>query len=91
MKKKIIAVAAVILILLVLFLPIQHGTYRDGGTKDYGALTYRIVVWNRLTDGTDADGAAGEMHTYHKTCVYWLPDNFKSIDELWKTETDGNR
>ena len=90
MKKKIILIAGIILILLILFLPVRRGTYRDGGTKDFGALTYRIVVWNRLTDEINADGAAGEMNMYHKTSVYWIPDNFKSIDELWKIETDGN-
>jgi hypothetical protein len=74
MKKKI---WIIIVILLVLITPIPGGTYKDGGTKEYKALSYRIVVWNRLMD---VDGF------YHKTSVYWFPDNFKSIDELWKME-----
>ena len=91
MKKRIITIASIILILLVLFLPIPRGTYKDGGTKDYSALTYRLVVWNRLTDQIGENGSEGEIQRYHKTSVFWFPDNFKSIDELWKIEIERNR
>ena len=77
LKKKIWIVAPIILILLILFIPIPGGQYSDGGTKDYKALTYRVVVWNRLF---------AEDLTYHKTSVFWFPTNFKSIDELWELE-----
>ena len=87
MKKKIIIIAIIITILLILFLPIPHGTYKDGGTKEYRALTYRIVVWNRFVDQINEDGSVGEVTKYSKTSVFWLPDNFKSIDELWEIET----
>lgn len=63
--------------MLALFLPVPTGTYKDGGTKEYTSLTYKIVVWNRLVD---------EDTTYHKTSIFWIPDNRKSIDELWKIE-----
>ena len=86
MKKKIIIIASLVLILLILFLPIPRGTYKDGGTKDYTALTYRIVVWNRLADPTGGDIAGGGVDIYHKTSVFWFPNNFLSIDELWKLE-----
>ncbi len=91
MKKKIIIIAATVLLLLILFLPVRCVTYRDGGTKDYCALTYRVVVWNRLAGRSDEDGADEEMQPYHKTSVYRFPDNFRSIDELWKLETEKNR
>lgn len=81
MKKKIWIVALIILILLILFIPIPGGQYRDGGTKDYKALTYRVIVWNRLL---------AEGFTYHKTAVFWFPNNFKSIDELWELEFGQN-
>ena len=81
MKKKIRIVALIILILLILSIPIPGGQYRDGGTKDYKALTYRVVVWNRLL---------AEGFTYHKTAVFWFPNNFKSIDELWELEFGQN-
>ena len=87
MKKRIITIIIVILILLVLFLPIPRGTYKDGGTKDYCALTYRIVVWNRFVDEINEDGSVSETNTYHKTSIFWFPDNFKSIEELWEIET----
>ena len=73
-------VLVLIFIALLLFTPIPKGTYRDGGTKDYMALTYRIVVWNRLV---------GEGNIYHKNSVYWFPVNFRSIDELWAGEDIG--
>ena len=90
MKRRVIAAAAAILI-LILFLPIPRGTYKDGGTKDYAALTYRIVVWNRLSAKGGENGSAEEFQTYHKTSVFWFPDNFRSIDDLWLIETQGER
>ena len=86
MKKRIIIISVIVLALLILFLPIPRGTYRDGGTKDYSALTYRIVLWNRLSEQINEDG----YDTYQKTSVFWFPDNFKSIDELWEIERSRN-
>ena len=74
MKKKI---WIIIVVLLILIIPIPGGRYKDGGTKEYKAITYKIVVWNRLL---------GEDSTYHKTSVFWFPNNFKRIDELWGLE-----
>ena len=77
MRKKIILIALTVLLLAaVLFVPIPGETYKDGGTRAYTALTYKVVKWNRLTEGD----------TYEATKVYWFPDNFKSIDELWEQE-----
>lgn len=77
MKKKMILLLGSLFVLLVLFLPVPTGTYKDGGTKEYTSLTYKIVAWNRLVD---------KDTTYHKTSIFWIPDNRKSIDELWKIE-----
>jgi len=85
MKKRIM-IAIIVVVLLVLFLPIPKGTCQDGGTRDYCALTYRIVVWNKLMVKENEDGSAREAYTYHNTSVFWIPDNFKNIDELWKIE-----
>ncbi len=77
MKKKgwLIILAAGLLV-AILFTPIPKSPYKDGGTREYSALTYKIVDWNRLT--TDS--------IYEATKVYWFPNNFKSIDELWTSE-----
>lgn len=75
-KKIIFTVIAVVLLLAIFFAPIPKSPYRDGGTREYSALTYKIVDWNRLTD----DGV------YEATKVYWFPNNFKSIDDLWANE-----
>ena len=77
MKKKILLwILAGVLVLAVLFAPIPSGVYEDGGSREYTALTYKIVDWNRLT----TDGK------YEATKLYWFPNNFKSIDDLWANE-----
>lgn len=74
-KKWIWLVAALLLAILVV--PIPSGVYKDGGTREYTALTYKIVRWNRLI-GSDG--------IYNETKVYFFPDNFESIDSLWAEE-----
>ena len=75
MKKKIwILIGAALL--AVLLIPIPTGVCKDGGTREYTALTYKIIDWNRLTD----DGI------YEKTNIYFFPYNLKSIDALWAQE-----
>ncbi len=77
MKKKAwIWIVAALLLVAILFVPIPTGVYKDGGTRTYTALTYKIVDWNRQT----------AEDVYDAVKVYWLPDNFRSIDELWARE-----
>lgn len=68
----------VIAVLLLLVIPIPTGLHKDGGTREYTALTYKIVDWNRLT----SDGK------YDKTSIFFFPNNFKSVDALWTYEED---
>lgn len=76
MKKKIWI--PIIVLLMILVIPIPSGVYKDGGTREYTALTYKIVDWNRMTGDT----------IYDETRVYFFPYNFKSIDGLWYYEED---
>ncbi len=76
MKKRFIII--IIAAALILFVPVPTGRYKDGGTKEYTALTYKIVKWHRLSD------AEGEY--YIKTRVYPFPLNFRSVDALWERE-----
>ena len=85
-KAKVIVPICIAVILLLLFLPIPTGVYDDGGTREYSALTYKIVVWNKFLAEVNGDGSVGDFYTYHKTSVFWFPDNYKSIDDLWKME-----
>ena len=79
MKKKFwIWILAGVLLLAVLFTPIPSGVYKDGGSREYTALTYKIVDWNRQT---------GEA-VYDETKLYVFPNNFKSIDALWEQEKE---
>ena len=69
-KKLVIIILVSIAILLILFVPIKF-QYRDGGTVDYRALTYRVINWNKLNN----DG------TYYKAKdVIFFPNNFHSIE-----------
>ena len=77
MKKKI-WIPIVIVLIAVLFIPIPSGVYKDGGTREYTALTYKIVKWNRLTGDS----------TYDKLRIYLFPNNFRSIGSLWAHEED---
>ena len=77
MKKKLWIVTLIVIVVLgVLVIPFRTGTMRDGGSKEYRALTYRIVDWNRMTD----EGI------YKKTRIYFFGDVSKPIDELWARE-----
>ncbi len=72
----------ILILAILLFLPIPSGYYKDGGTRSYSALTYKIVIWNRLVfDNPDyPDGI------YHKFRIYPFPLNFRSLDQLWSRE-----
>ena len=84
-KKTVIFAVSATLLALILFLPIPTGKYDDGGTREYSALTYKIVKWNKL-ESVYEGGEMTRVDKYTKTSVYWIPDNFKSIDDLWKLE-----
>ncbi len=77
MKKKIWIPIIAVIVLAILFVPIPT-IYKDGGTREFTALTYKIVDWNRMTGDS----------TYKKTKIYPFPYNFKSIDGLWYYEED---
>lgn len=76
MKKTIIIICAIILI-LILVVPMPRIQIKDGGTKMYIALTYKIVDWHAFYD---------DDKILDKTSVYFFPDNFSSYMELLERE-----
>ena len=91
MKRKfIISVTVLFVLALIFFLPIPQGTYNDGGTHSYSALTYKIVIWNKIMTEVDEHGQT-VYNTYQNTSVFWYPDNQKSINELWQIEQAQNK
>ena len=76
MKKKIWIPIIIVVLLAILVIPIPTGVCEDGGTREYTALTYKIVQWHKI----HPDGV------YEKTRFYFGPDRFKSLDELWERE-----
>lgn len=75
MKKTRIAIIIVAVLLLILLIPFPSGTADDGGSREFTALTYKIIKWNHIVDADE---------TYTGTDFYLLPDNFKSMSELWE-------
>lgn len=63
----------------VLAVPIPKAALDDGGTREYAAMTYRIVKWKKFYAGG----------TYEKTKVYFGKDLKKTLDELWAEEAAG--
>ena len=77
MKKKIwIPIVVAVVLLAILFVPIPNGQMKDGGTRVYSALTYKIVDWNRLYND----------EIYSATKVYFGADAWKSVDDLFAEE-----
>lgn len=74
MRKRLLIVLLAVGVLSLLLVPLP--TKAENGTRAYTALTYTVVRWNR---------AAGDG-TYEKTRIYPFPQNFKSLDDLWKKE-----
>ena len=77
MKKKvwifIITTTMLLALLALLFVPIPGQTL-DDGTREYVALTYKIVNWHKETSN----------YTHEETVVYFGKDRSKSLDELWE-------
>lgn len=71
-KKRIVIIVFAAALILLAF-PFSHKIYKDGGTKVYTSLTYKIVDFNKLT-------GAGEFYT--ETKIYPFPINFMSDDFL---------
>ena len=92
MKKVLLGIAIVLVVAaVVLFVPIGFGSYDDGGTKEIYSLTYKIVEWKKLI-AIGLDGETEEIQKMQevngKKCIYWYPDNQKTLDELWQMELD---
>ena len=74
MKKKILIVCAILLLILVV--PIPTARMKDGGSKEYIALTYKIIAWQH---------DCGDK-IFEKTCIYFFPDNRLPVGELLDRE-----
>lgn len=74
MKKSRIAIIIAAVLLLILLIPIPSKSADDGGSREWTALTYKIIKWNHIVDADE---------TYTDMVFYFLPDNFKSMNELW--------
>lgn len=83
MKTKVLIVLAALLI--VCLIP-QKRMYDDGGTIDYAAVLYRVIVWHQLNsayrDAQTDEIRANEPEYHTGTDVYVFPFNFG--DKEWR-------
>ena len=91
-NKKKLTIILIALVVLILIFPMYRGTLKDGGTKEYTALTYKVIKWHRLYDvdvdvDVDVDDD-GSWTFYRKTRVYFFPQNLLSTEELWALEVE---
>ena len=85
-KKKIVVICVTVAVILaVLLVPFKKEIYDDGGTVTYASLTYKIVKWKKEIVFVD-----NKFGYYEKTSVYFIPDCYKSLDELWKIEQEND-
>ncbi|MBR6679639.1 MAG: hypothetical protein IKL59_00090 [Clostridia bacterium] len=82
-NKKKLTIILIALVVLILIFPMYRGRIKDGGTKKYTALTYKVIKWHRLIDVDD-----GSWTYYRKTRVYFFPQNLLSTEELWDLEVE---
>lgn len=67
--KKILIIIAVLVILLF---PIKR-TYKDGGTKEYSAILYKVIKWHTIDENY-------ESGFYESTDFHIFPTNFHTLD-----------
>lgn len=68
MKKKAIKIVILVLVLSFLLLPFPQ-MYKDGGTKTFTSLTYKIICWNELPAYDGRENKKGVE-------IYFFPNNF---------------
>ena len=68
-KKALTVVAIIVFVLLIIPMP---AWYRDGGTRSFTAILYRVVIWNQMED------AYGNRQT--GTEIHLIPNNFRPVD-----------
>lgn len=74
MKKSVRNLVIIAAVLAVLLIPIPTGAQEYGGTREFTSLTYKVIDW--------------DLPNYQKTKIYFFPENFKSIDEIYEYEED---
>lgn len=67
-----------LILLLTLIVPYKL-IYKDGGTKEYTALLYKVIVWHSIDFNEENGYKTG-------TEVHFIPNNFHSID-YYRTPT----
>lgn len=72
MKKKIKILIILLVIILILMIPIKV-RYKDGGTIEYRAILYKVIIWHKLSDKYSSGYKTG-------TEFHFFPNNFYSLD-----------
>ena len=71
MKKKI-TIISICFVVVLLLLPMKY-QYKDGGTKEYRAVLYSVVIWHAIDNNYDGGYKTGlDFH--------FFPSNLRRID-----------
>lgn len=81
---RIVCSILVVIIIFLLCFPFLMATYPDG-SKDYTAMIYKVIIWNKETVHNGQNGI------YHHTSLYLFPRNLKTPDELWEISMNNFR
>lgn len=73
MKKRYLALVIIGFVLLFSFIP-HYVVLKDGGTKTYTSLLYKVIVWNHFYT------SERQIKQYHGTELYIFPNNFYSME-----------
>jgi len=74
-KKINIVIIVLVVIFLICLIPIK-AKRKDGGTVEYAAVLYKVIVWNQIYNDPDSD----EIKYHTGTNVYIFPFNFGQKD-----------
>ena len=94
MKNRKRRIVVILLIILIPFIPIRTGIYKDGGTTDWRSLMYRVVVWNKFVTATDETMYDPVFIAVYRQAVYYGlgdPGYKKTVGALWTEETATER
>lgn len=73
MRKKYWILITIGIVFILSLIP-HYVVLKDGGTKTFTSLLYKVIVWNHIYKSKTQ-----QFNRYHKTELYIFPNNFHSM------------
>lgn len=80
-KIKIIIPVVIVLVMLILCIPLPNKNTGEGVAKEYNAIIYKIIKWDRPLEYVETDTP---NHT--DTSVFFFGNRYESAEKLWYKE-----